>query len=663
MADVSILSYTSDDGIEESLSWSVSVDPDVQSVEGCEVEQSGDPLWTTLSPNHEGYSWTNSNADSGKALSRRVSATVSGETYRSGTVLLLQAPPSASSFSAEKSGYDGVLFSWTVEHPIDAYEVRIYEGFVDCSSGKPDESSAKLLGAFQPSQSSAEIKGVFGAYSEKTFSVAVVSSYESWTRSDKQSFASAGIFVDGFSSDPSFASLENGFREPSAAVGVSLTNDLGGEKVSDSVVRVSFSLPEADEERPVSGWRLYSGDNMAFESQDVSSVSGQDVDIDSIKGKSVGFSVALFGIGGETKSSKITLRGTLFDPEISAQRDGYSLWAEADSEENSYAFAVQMRVTLPGKQSQEYVEGEKLTDQEGILESAFFEARCIPDDGMEIESHASGWSRFELLGGATPVKAARAWQDNDSFDDGPHCVVEWSRTEDSEGYVVSTVENGLEVEKASVGKMSSSANFPWWSDPTVTVVVRSVRNGWRSEPFKLTFYYSPPFLEPPFVLSVEKEDGYRYKARFRHATGGNKIDGTSYRYSVYIGGKKVDWQYPSPDDPVEATDSPGEVSFNLVSPRAVWLKMTATDADGESGFSNSVAASYQAGDVGVFAFQCDGITISECSIEGAMVSVQCADGTEISLSDCDLSTKDGGRPYEIDADSSVFETNVKITEG
>ena len=678
-----ITGYTSTNGYQERLTFSTHSSAQAAitatNVERATLTDSNSASWSASSASSP---YTNAGKKNGAAISTRVATNArNGGWQRSGTALILQAPTDPTGFSVAANGVFGASFSWRNTHGKTDYYTYLYEGDVSVGSdGKPSAGSATLIAKLSPGVSSYSAKSLWqsgGGQSTKTFSLVQVSSYDAWKRSGKSSLKTSGFMLDGFASKVLKATLTNGALPPLPATDVVAQNVMSGGKVSDTQAVVSWNASASTGDRPRTGWRILCNGVQVDTFQDASGGAKTRTVSVNLLGVAASFTVVAYGIVGETPAQAArTIYGTL--PGVSSiqfSRAGESISASAVlAAEEGYPNRVEFgyRVGSSGDWSTVYGRSIVIDGDEYSYDAFQLRARVVPDNGIDVESHASAYTQAQVSAGCPAAPSVDVSQNN-GYPDGSHCVVAWepselSGVEAADSYRVVYVQGGVEhlvVQVQADGSETYSCDFLWMASQAITVRVYAVRNGWLSSPTDAPYRYNPQFLEPPTLVSIEREsgmDGYYFRLSFEHATGGitygSGTAGAGYRYTLYIDGEKADYQDPPATEVVPLSDQSPTVLMRIVSPRAVYVRMTATDEQRESGLSNSLSAQYQAGGVGIFAYQCGSLVIEDCEVENVSGCIRAVNGSSVSMINCTLRIKEGSSDYyDIDGTSSIFESN------
>lgn len=676
----SISGYSSSNGYQESLSFAHNgggaAALNSWILQSASLTDSSGSWGTTA--NNPSSPWSTAGTNNGAIITRRIATNaVNGGWQYSPTVLILQAPTAPSGFSAVKNTTFGATFSWKNNHSKTDYYTYIYEGTVSrASNGKLSVGSAKLLATLSPGVSSwgsASLWSTTGGQSTKTFTLVQVSSYAAWKRSDKASFRTSNRCLEGFCSTVLTVKLTNGAMAPSAATGVSAANVVKDDgKVSNVKATISFSAVASTADRPRSGWRIYdSFGNLLKTVQDSSAgKKSYEVDVPSMAGKAVSFTVTAYGDGGTSQAVSNTIYGQLLAPiGLSGSRSGSSISLSATAPSGQYASHVEISFSYDGE---EWIASSgssvKVSGSSYRTDELLWRARMVPD-GQPASSHASDYVSAKVTSGTRPVGELTIQQDNKP-QDGSHCVVIWNQVKAADGsempdwYEVwaetSEGSRKLATVEAS-GKASYSYSFLSMAAEEVKVSVIAVKNGWSADPSVAWYAYNPQYLEPPVLTGVEHIGGYDYRISFEPASGGVQYDGgtddAGYMYSAYIDGIRASYQDPPAAQIIPNKGDSHSLVVRIVSPRTVFVRIAATDERKRSVLSNSVSVQHQMPGVGMFSYGCPSVRMEDCIIEGMKTAVMCAGGSKSSLEGCTVRMADGGRYYEIESGSSVTEIN------
>lgn len=680
-----ITGYSSSNGYQETMTFNRN-DSSQAAIYACNIDRF--TLTETNTPTWSGVAVTSpyrtNGTNNGAAITSRIATNAyNGGWQTSGTALILQAPTAPTSFSVKANTTFGATFTWSNTHNKTDYYTYIFDGPVEVVNGRLNAAFASLLAKLGPgvsTYSNASIWPSGGGQSTKIFSIVQVSSYADWKRSDKASFKTSGYMLDGFACQPKTVTMTNGAMAPEAPTNVSAANIMVGGKVSNSQAVVKWSAAASSASRPRTGWRIRCNGVQVDEFADTSSGQKTRTVNVSISGKSATFVVEAYGIAG-TASATATpvIYGQLPAlTKITATRRGREVTVTtSQSVVGEYASSVEIGYSL-NNSTWTTVAGSSFVINGDAYSNAqfYFRARAIPAISIDKESHASNYVTTTCSPGTDAVASISATQDND-YPDGSHCVATWTSvksgsTEVPDKYELYYVLNGVEHKIATVaanGSATYTHDFLWMAAQKILVRVYAIKNGWYSLPCDVEYQYNPQYLEPPQLVSIEhkaggkaSDEGYYYILHFRHATGGIMYNSgaanAGYKYNLYIDGVRADYQDPSSSVVIPVSNVSPTITMKIISPRPVYVRLTATDEQRESGLSNSLSVQYQAGGVGLFLYQCPSVTIEDCLIENVRSGVRAMGDSSVSMMNCTVKLKNGAVDYyDMDAGSSIFELN------
>ena len=681
-----ITGYSSTNGYQERMTFNRN-DSFQAAIYECNIDrftltETNTPTWSGVAVSSP---YTTSGTKNGAAIVSRIATNAYvGGWQASGTALMLQAPTNPTSFSVVANTTFGASFSWKNTHNKTDYYTYLYEGTVTVgSNGKLSTGSAKLLAKLAPgvtTYSNAKLWAEGGGQSTKTFTLVQVSSYKAWKRTDKASFKTSGYMLEGFASSVLKVSLTNGAMAPSAATNVTAANVMADGKVSNTQAVIKWSAVASTSDRPRTGWRIRCNGVQVDTFADTTAGSKTRTVTVSISGKSATFVVEAYGIAGTAAATATpVIYGQLPALSgISATRRGREITVTTTQNVvGEYSSSVEIGYSLDNS-TWTTVSGSSFVVNGDAYSNAqfYFRTRAIPAISIDKESHASDYITTTCSPGTDAVQSITATQDND-YPDGSHCVATWTAvksgsTEVPDKYELYYVLNGTEhkiVTVAANGSATYTHDFLWMAAQKIFVRVYAIKNGWYSLPCDVEYQYNPQYLEPPQLVSIEHDamagtgdKGYYYILHFRHATGGimynSGASNAGYKYTLYIDGVKADYQDPPSSSVIAVSNVDPTITMKIISPRPVYVRLTATDEQRESGLSNSLSVQYQAGGVGLFLYQCPNITIEDCLIENVGNGVRAMGGSSVSMTNCTVKLKDGAVDYyDMDEGSSIFELN------